>query len=157
MLKKTAAQVPFAKKAAATKAANRKPAGKPAAVRDRNRKYQIKAALADADAKKKIGKARNAHNGDADDDAAKVDLASVQERLAHRVGLLDKHEITAITGVTFPTIWAWMRGGTFPRAHIVVGKSMWHAAEVADWLAKLPVRPLKGDAVDEQTTEASAA
>ena len=25
----------------------------------------------------------------------------------------------------FPTIWAWMRPGTFPRARVVGGKSMW--------------------------------
>jgi predicted DNA-binding transcriptional regulator AlpA len=59
--------------------------------------------------------------------------------------LLDKPEIIAIAGVTFPTIWAWMRAGKFPRARVVGGKSMWRSDEVAAWMAALPVRPLKGD------------
>jgi predicted DNA-binding transcriptional regulator AlpA len=86
-----------------------------------------------------------------------IDLASVYERLAHRVGLLDKREITTITGVSFPTIWDWMRKGKFPRCHIVVGKSKWHAADIADWLNGLPPRPLKGDAPLNQKIEEHAA
>jgi predicted DNA-binding transcriptional regulator AlpA len=63
--------------------------------------------------------------------------------------LLDKHEVLAITGLSFPTIWSWMRAGRFPRSRIVGGKSMWLSSEVKGWLAGLPVRPLKGDAPDE--------
>jgi predicted DNA-binding transcriptional regulator AlpA len=59
------------------------------------------------------------------------------------VRLLDKHEISAITGKTFPTIWTWMREGTFPRSRIVGGRSMWIESEIQEWLAQLPVRPLK--------------
>jgi predicted DNA-binding transcriptional regulator AlpA len=71
------------------------------------------------------------------------------------VRLLGKAEILQITGVTFPTIWAWMRGegGTFPRSRIVGGKSMWRSDEIDQWLAGLPVRPLKGDASPEQKIE----
>ncbi|HEV3158529.1 MAG TPA: AlpA family phage regulatory protein [Xanthobacteraceae bacterium] len=65
------------------------------------------------------------------------------------VRLLDKAEVCAIAGVTFPTIWAWMRKGKFPRARIAAGgdnsKSVWLSTEVEQWLAALPVRPLKGD------------
>jgi predicted DNA-binding transcriptional regulator AlpA len=35
--------------------------------------------------------------------------------------LLCKVEVLAIAGVSFPTIWAWMRDGKFPRARIVGG------------------------------------
>jgi hypothetical protein len=45
----------------------------------------------------------------------------------------------------YPTVWAWMRAGTFPRSRIVGGKSMWLSTEVDAWLAELPVRRLKGD------------
>jgi predicted DNA-binding transcriptional regulator AlpA len=62
-----------------------------------------------------------------------------------RPRLLDKADVTAITNVTFPTIWAWMRAGTFPRSRVVGGKSMWLSSEVEGWLAGLPLRPLKGD------------
>jgi predicted DNA-binding transcriptional regulator AlpA len=61
------------------------------------------------------------------------------------VRLLDKSDILAITGVTFPTVWSWMRTGTFPRSRIVGGKSMWLSTDIDKWLATLPVRPLKGD------------
>jgi predicted DNA-binding transcriptional regulator AlpA len=61
------------------------------------------------------------------------------------VRLLDKADILAITHVTFPTVWAWMRAGAFPRSRIVGGKSMWLSSEIDAWLAELPVRQLKGD------------
>jgi predicted DNA-binding transcriptional regulator AlpA len=61
------------------------------------------------------------------------------------VRLLDKHEVCAIVGATYPTIWEWMRNGKFPRSRICGGKSMWLSTEIEAWLAALPVRPLKGD------------
>src|SRR5262245_5546286 len=61
------------------------------------------------------------------------------------VRLLDKHEVCAITGVTYPTIWEWMRKDKFPRSREVGGRSMWVSTEIEAWLAALPVRPLKGD------------
>jgi predicted DNA-binding transcriptional regulator AlpA len=64
------------------------------------------------------------------------------------VRLLSKQEVLGITGVSFPTVWAWMRAGKFPRSRIVGGKSMWHLSEIEVWLARLPVRPLKGDSAD---------
>jgi predicted DNA-binding transcriptional regulator AlpA len=62
------------------------------------------------------------------------------------IRLLSKHEICAIAGVSYPTIWAWMRAGEFPRSRVAGGRSMWVSAEVEAWLNSLPVRPLKGDA-----------
>jgi predicted DNA-binding transcriptional regulator AlpA len=63
--------------------------------------------------------------------------------LSATVHLLDKHDVCAIAGVTFPTIWAWMQKGDFPRGRIVGGKSMWLSTEVEAWLTNLPVRKLK--------------
>jgi prophage regulatory protein len=62
------------------------------------------------------------------------------------IRLLDKREVLAIVGVTYPTVWKLMRRGEFPRAVIVGGKSKWRSDEVDAWLANLRVRPLKGDA-----------
>ena len=59
--------------------------------------------------------------------------------------LLAKRDVLAITHVTFPTVWSWMRVGKFPRARIVGGKSMWLSTDIETWLAALPVRQLKGD------------
>jgi predicted DNA-binding transcriptional regulator AlpA len=64
--------------------------------------------------------------------------------------LLTKQDVLKITRVTFPTIWTWMRAGKFPRSRIVVGKSMWLSSEVDAWLAALPLRPLKGDALPDE-------
>jgi predicted DNA-binding transcriptional regulator AlpA len=60
--------------------------------------------------------------------------------------MLTKPEVLLIAGgVSYPTLWSWMRAGTFPRSRIVGGKSMWRSDEVEAWLDALPVRPLKGD------------
>jgi predicted DNA-binding transcriptional regulator AlpA len=64
----------------------------------------------------------------------------------HTIRLLSKHEVCAVAGVSYPTIWAWMRVGKFPRSRVVGGKSMWLSAEISMWLQGLPVRRLKGDA-----------
>jgi predicted DNA-binding transcriptional regulator AlpA len=66
--------------------------------------------------------------------------------------LLSKHDVTPIAGVSYVTIWSWMRAGIFPRSRVVGGKSMWISTEIDAWLAALPVRPLKGD---DQTIEAA--
>jgi predicted DNA-binding transcriptional regulator AlpA len=66
------------------------------------------------------------------------------------IHLLSKHEVCAVAGVSYPTIWAWMRVGTFPRSRIVGGKSMWLSTDVDAWLQALPVRRLKGDAAIER-------
>jgi predicted DNA-binding transcriptional regulator AlpA len=71
--------------------------------------------------------------------------ASQAPPLAER--LLTKREVLDIVGLSFPTVWAWMRAGKFPRSRVVGGKSMWLASEVSAWLAGLPLRSLKGDEV----------
>jgi predicted DNA-binding transcriptional regulator AlpA len=76
-------------------------------------------------------------------DYARYEVTKTPERGER---LLDKSQICKIANVTYPTVWAWMRQGKFPRARVVGGKSMWLTSEVDAWLAKLPVRPLKGDA-----------
>jgi prophage regulatory protein len=70
--------------------------------------------------------------------------------------LLSKPEVIDRTGVTFPTIWKWMREGKFPRARELGGKSCWLESEVNDWIAKLPVRKLKGDAEGEASKQVEA-
>jgi predicted DNA-binding transcriptional regulator AlpA len=72
---------------------------------------------------------------------------------ARSIFLLDKNRILAITSVTYPTIWAWMRAGRFPRSRVVGAKSMWRSDEIDEWLANLRTRTLKGDT----NTDAGAA
>jgi predicted DNA-binding transcriptional regulator AlpA len=59
--------------------------------------------------------------------------------------LLTKAQVLALVPVTFPTIWAWMRAGKFPRAKIIGTRSVWVEAEIYAWIAARPQRPLKGD------------
>ena len=63
--------------------------------------------------------------------------------------LLTKNQVLARIGVTFPTVWAWMRAGEFPRAVVVGNKSMWHEQEINAWITALPRRDLKGDGTEE--------
>jgi prophage regulatory protein len=60
--------------------------------------------------------------------------------------LLGRHEVCAVVGASYPSIWTWMRAGKFPRSRIVGGKTKWFSSEVEAWMAALPVRRLKGDA-----------
>jgi predicted DNA-binding transcriptional regulator AlpA len=78
-------------------------------------------------------------------------IMAIKAETPPAVRLLDKQDILAIANVTYPTVWSWMRAGTFPRARIVGGKSMWLSTDIAAWLAELPTRRLKGDAPVDQT------
>lgn len=64
---------------------------------------------------------------------------------AAEVRLLSKPEVLDRVGVTFPTIWKWMREGKFPRSRELGGKAAWIESEVEDWIRALPTRRLKGD------------
>jgi predicted DNA-binding transcriptional regulator AlpA len=121
-----AAQVAFSKKAAALKAAAKVPQ-LPENLIAANAQARAEAALS----------AITAHN--------RHDRQNVHGARAPPVRLLDKNEILTITNVSFPTVWLWMRQGSFPRSRIVGGKSMWLSTEVEAWLGALPVRKLKGD------------
>ena len=156
--KKSAAQVPFAHKTAKLKAKRRKPSLS-AKLIAANQAHIIEAGLATDSVQHRSDRnhahgARAPPNKDSADEAEKkVDLASLHERLTHRCGLLDKRQVLAVVGVTYPTLWSWMRRQTFPRSRIVGGKSMWRSDEIEAWLAGLPLRPLKGDAPSDQKIE----
>jgi predicted DNA-binding transcriptional regulator AlpA len=69
-----------------------------------------------------------------------------QERPLNGERLMSRSEVMDVIGVTSPTLWAWMRAGTFPRSVMMAGKSAWLASEIEAWLTKLPRSRLKGDA-----------
>jgi predicted DNA-binding transcriptional regulator AlpA len=106
---------------------------------------------ASATAAQKTYSSLAAETGDHQSDRQRVYGAS-----APPVHLLDKSEILAITGVSYPTVWLWMRQGKFPRSRVIGGdssknsnKSVWRSDEVEAWIAALPVRALKGDPPSE--------
>jgi predicted DNA-binding transcriptional regulator AlpA len=76
---------------------------------------------------------------------------------AGSIRLLTKREVLDLTRVSYPTIWQWMRAGTFPRSRELghagkkTQKIVWLASEVEAWMTNLPVRELKGDADKEKS------
>ena len=60
--------------------------------------------------------------------------------------LISKPEVLDRVGVTYPTIWTWMRNGKFPRSReLGGGKAAWVESEVDAWIKNRPIIPLKGD------------
>jgi len=79
-----------------------------------------------------------------------------RQRTGVAAALLDRHQVVALVGLSYPTVWKMMCRGAFPRGRTVRHKTMWLASEVTNWLAALPVRRLKGDQSSEQTIEQCA-
>jgi predicted DNA-binding transcriptional regulator AlpA len=131
--KRPAAQVAFAKKAADAKAATSKTSLIAPGLIDRNEHELAEEALAAANRPAREHDERSFHAAHAP-----------PEWLGAR--LLPKRELIAIVGVSYPTVWSWMRQGKFPRSRAVGGKSMWLTSDIEAWMAALPVRKLKGDA-----------
>ena len=68
--------------------------------------------------------------------------------------LLSRREVLDRVGVSYPTLWHWMRSGKFPRSRSVGGvggKVAFLESELDRWMTELPVVKLKGD---DETTEA---
>lgn len=59
--------------------------------------------------------------------------------------LISKGEVLGRTGLSYPTLWQWMREGKFPRSRDVGGRAMWLASDIEKWILSLPLRRLKGD------------
>jgi prophage regulatory protein len=60
--------------------------------------------------------------------------------------LLSRSEVLARIPVTYPTLWAWMKAGTFPRGRKIGGSRVaWLESDITDWIAGRPKQTLKGD------------
>jgi predicted DNA-binding transcriptional regulator AlpA len=44
--------------------------------------------------------------------------------------LISRGEVIGRTGLSYPTIWQWMREGKFPRSRDVGGRAMWLASDI---------------------------
>lgn len=84
--------------------------------------------------------------------------ATPEKTAASPERLMGKAEILALTGVSYPCLWEWMREGRFPRSRVIgsggSSKSVWLRSEYERWAAALPRRKLKGDA-DDTNAEAT--
>jgi predicted DNA-binding transcriptional regulator AlpA len=59
--------------------------------------------------------------------------------------LLSREEVLARVGVSYPTLWTWMRAGNFPRARAMGGRIGWLESEIEEWIVTRPIKRLKGD------------
>ncbi len=59
--------------------------------------------------------------------------------------MIRKPELVDMLGVSYPTIWTWMRHGKFPRPVKVVSNSIvaWYLDEIIDWQRSLERRDYK--------------
>lgn len=62
-----------------------------------------------------------------------------RKRFISKLQVLDK------TGCSYPSIWAWMQAGTFPRARVINNESFWLESEVDAWMDARPFRQFKND------------
>jgi prophage regulatory protein len=52
--------------------------------------------------------------------------------------LMYRAELCKAVGLSYPTIWLWMRDGRFPAGLDLGGKTAWLESEVNEWIAKRP-------------------
>jgi len=64
---------------------------------------------------------------------------------AKHARFINKSEVLARVGVSYPTLWSWMRSGRFPRSRELGGKAAWIESEIEQYILSRPVRRLKGD------------
>jgi prophage regulatory protein len=80
--------------------------------------------------------------------ARRAAKAAATEEARAKTRLLSRREVMDLTGVSYPTIWSWMRAGKFPRARAIGNlKVAWIESEVSAWINDLPVKSLKGDQI----------
>jgi predicted DNA-binding transcriptional regulator AlpA len=53
-----------------------------------------------------------------------------------------------IGGLSYTTVWAWMKAGTFPRSRTVGGKTVWIEDEVDRWMRSRTLSTLKRSPTD---------
>jgi predicted DNA-binding transcriptional regulator AlpA len=60
--------------------------------------------------------------------------------------LLNRAEVVTRVKLSYPTIWAQMQAGKFPRSRMTShDRVCWLENEIDDWIENLPIRPLKGE------------
>lgn len=57
--------------------------------------------------------------------------------------ILTKQDVLDRTGTSYPTVWKWMREGTFPLSRVVGDRVGWIEAEVDAWIKARPVSKYK--------------
>jgi predicted DNA-binding transcriptional regulator AlpA len=77
--------------------------------------------------------------------AERAPQATSDKTTPDELRLISKADVLRRIGVSYPTIWNWMRAGNFPRSRNLGGKSAWIESEVTAWIRNCPVNKLKGE------------
>ena len=68
--------------------------------------------------------------------------------------LISKAEVIERTGLSYTTIWRWMRADQFPRGVVLAPRVVrWHESEIEEWVASRERQRLKGDPEPEDETK----
>jgi predicted DNA-binding transcriptional regulator AlpA len=59
-----------------------------------------------------------------------------------RPHLLDRVQVCALTGFSYPTLLQWMKEQRFPSARLLGNRNVWLSSEIEQWLVNLPLSPL---------------
>lgn len=85
-------------------------------------------------------------SGEITEDNLRAFLAAFLQQQEEGPRVLLKSQVLERINVTFPTLWAWMRDGKFPRARQMGKQTVWLESDVNDWITALPLRDYLGDA-----------
>jgi predicted DNA-binding transcriptional regulator AlpA len=102
----------------------------------------VEAAIAATGTERRRAKSRPAPRV-ANKTAARVSASKAGQPPPEKIKFTFKPEVLDRVGVTYPTLWAWMRKGEFPQSYDVGGKVAWIESEIDAWCAERPVRKLK--------------
>jgi prophage regulatory protein len=65
-------------------------------------------------------------------------MVATNKRFVFKPELLER-----VGGVTYPTVWRWMRDGKFPVAVEVGGRIAWLESDIDEWMLSRPLRQYK--------------
>jgi len=112
----------------------------------RYQRKQAQAALTrKAAAFKAAKKAPAARTNEITAENLKAGIAAFLQQQGEGPRVLLKSQVLERINVTFPTLWAWMRDGKFPRARQMGKHTVWLESDINDWIAALPLREYLGD------------
>ena len=80
---------------------------------------------------------------DCDDASAPDSNQAAATAATNPARFINKKQMLARVGASYPSIWQWMREGKFPRSRELGGKAAWLESEIEAWIVNRPIRRLK--------------
>jgi predicted DNA-binding transcriptional regulator AlpA len=86
-----------------------------------------------------------------------VQVERARARTGLAAALLDRHQIVALTGVSYPSLWKMACRGAFPKGRTLSYKTVWLKSEIDAWIAALPVSPIREQPSERTIKESETA